>query len=167
MGIADLIPGISGGTIAFIMGFYTPLLEGLKTFNLEAIRLLLTRRWREFDKQVAWRFILTLIAGIGCSIICFASLFHHILQHPSYRVFLYAFFMGLIFASLIFCMRQIRQWEWKNVAGLILGGLITFFMTESSLKQSAEGPYTIQVEIDAVKQSFKNYDHHSHLLTAI
>jgi putative membrane protein len=168
MGVADLIPGISGGTIAFIMGFYTPLLEGLKTFNLEAIRLLLTGRWRDFNEQVAWRFILTLITGIGCSIICFASLFHHILQDPSYRVFLYAFFMGLIFASLVFCMRQIRQWEWKNIAGLILGGLITFFMTESSLKQSADGgPYAIQVEIEAAKQSFKNYDHHTHLLTGI
>ena len=95
MGAADLIPGISGGTIAFIFGFYQPLLENLKTFNLSAFQNLFKGKFKDFFQQVAWKFLLTLVSGIFCALICLVDLFHFILSHEIYRIYLYSTFLAL------------------------------------------------------------------------
>ena len=68
MGSSDLIPGVSGGTICFILGIYTDLIESIRTFNLHALALLAKGRFWLFQKAVAWEFILSLGTGVRCSI---------------------------------------------------------------------------------------------------
>ncbi|MDP1881058.1 MAG: DUF368 domain-containing protein, partial [Parachlamydiaceae bacterium] len=118
MGIADLIPGISGGTVAFILGFYQPLIASLKTLNGTTFQLLLNGKWSELKKQVAWRFLFTLISGMGVALFTFAHFVHVVLDHELYRVYLYATFLGLILASFLFCIKQIQKWNAKIFMGL-------------------------------------------------
>lgn len=141
MGIADLVPGISGGTIAFILGFYQPLLESLKTINGSTFRLLITRQWIHFSQAVAWKFLLTLISGIITSFIIFANLLHFVLSHEVYRVYLYATFFGLICASFVFCLKQIQGWTIKMFMGFCIGVLSSYLLTESTLEHVSRGEW--------------------------
>lgn len=140
MGAADLVPGISGGTIAFILGFYQPLLESLKTLNWNAFKLLFQGRGGDFARQVEWKFLLTLISGIGFSFVFLANLFHFILSQELLRIYFYAVFLGLILASFVFCIRQVGVWNYKTVSGLCAGIMIAFFLTESTLSPSMDAP---------------------------
>ncbi|WP_068468083.1 DUF368 domain-containing protein [Candidatus Protochlamydia phocaeensis] len=166
MGAADLVPGISGGTVAFIMGFYQSLLESLKTINFSTLKLLFTFRFRAFSQQVAWPFLFTLGAGIICSLITLAGLFHSILSHEVYRVYFYGAFMGLILASFVFCLRQIKQWAIGKGIGLIAGALIAYGLTDLTLSPESAGPYAIKMEIRQEKDLF-NYQAQQSLLTQL
>lgn len=167
MGTADLVPGISGGTIAFILGFYQPLLESLQTLNLTAFRCLLTGKWKEMRHLVAWKFLFTLLAGILVAFICFANLFHWILSHEVYRIYLYAAFSGFILASFAFCIRQIKVWNSQNMIGLCLGALIAFLLTDATLASSVGGEFAAPVEIPYQEKPLSNYDYETHLMTGL
>ncbi len=128
MGAADIVPGVSGGTIAFITGIYDTLLASIRSFDLE----LLARLFR-LDIKGAWQhvnggFLLALLAGIGTSIFSLARLFSWILDnHP---VPLWAFFFGLILASAVVLLRQIEGWTPARALCLLVGavgaGIIAF-----------------------------------------
>ena len=128
MGAADIVPGVSGGTIAFITGIYDTLLGSIRAFDLE----LLAQLWK-LDIKGAWQhvnggFLLALLAGIGTSIFSLARLFSWILAtHP---VPLWAFFFGLILASAVVLLRQLEGWTLARVlcllAGAIAAGAIAF-----------------------------------------
>lgn len=168
MGAADLVPGISGGTIAFILGFYTPLLDSLKTLNRSAFQSLLQGQWKVFSQQVAWKFLLTLLAGIACAFISLASFFHFILDHEVYRIYLYATFMGLILASFVFCVRQVQTWSWKLLFGLMVSAFLAYALTSSTLtSSSAKEEYAIEIEIKSTNIALSNYDPNTHLLTGL
>lgn len=132
MGAADLVPGISGGTIAFILGFYRPLLESLQTINIKAFSLLLRGNWGAFSQQVAWRFLATLFAGITTAVIVLANAFHFILGHDVYRIYLYASFLGLVLASFIFCVRQVKKWGRSTAICLVLGSFSAYLLTTTT-----------------------------------
>lgn len=167
MGVADLVPGISGGTIAFILGFYQPLLESLQTLNWSACQSLFKGRWREFSQLVAWRFLLTLLAGIVCAFISFANLLHFILSHEIYRIYLYATFLGLILASFVFCIRQIQEWKRSMIIGLCVGILAAYLLTDTTLVPASEGEFAIPIEINTQHVVLRNYDSSQHLLTGL
>ncbi len=167
MGTADLVPGISGGTIAFIMGFYQPLLESLKTINLTTLKLLVTFQWRRFFQQVAWKFLLTLVGGIACAILGFSSFLHMILSNEVYRVYLYAGFLGLILASFTFCLRQISQWSWKVGAGLLIGILSAYFLTDATLAPQTEGGYAVRINSSYSGSDLSNYSVKEKLLKEV
>jgi putative membrane protein len=132
MGSADLVPGISGGTVAFIMGFYEPLIESLKTINVNSLKLLVTFQFKRFSKAFAWRFLVPLGCGIATAFIMLAGLFHQILGDPTYRVYLYAVFFGLVVASFIFCAKQVKVWNATRIAVLVIGAVIAHLLTSSS-----------------------------------
>lgn len=167
MGAADLVPGISGGTVAFILGFYQPLLESLQTLNWSNFQLLLKGECREFVERVAWKFLLTLIAGILCAFVCLANLFQFILEHEAYRIYLYATFLGLILASFVFCIRQVSLWNGKMVLGLCTGALIAYFLTETTITPTAEGNFAVPIEIESKTVPLRNYDLQENLLTGL
>lgn len=146
MGAADLVPGISGGTVAFIMGIYEGLIGSLKTFNPTTFSLLLRFRFKDFFNAFAWEFLVALILGASCSFFMFAELFDDILNHEEYRVSLYSAFMGLILASALFCARQVKSWDWRKYAALVLGGGIAFILTGTGLALPAlEGEYGVHI----------------------
>lgn len=167
MGVADLVPGISGGTIAFILGFYQLLLESIQTFNGATFRLLFKGKWGEFSQKVAWKFLLTLLAGILCAFLCLANFFHFILSHEVYRIYLYATFLGLILASFIFCIRQIETWNSKMVVGVCIGALAAYLLTDTTLVLAEEGRFAVPVELELQQVPLRNYDSSHHLLTGL
>ncbi|MDH4040826.1 MAG: DUF368 domain-containing protein [Gammaproteobacteria bacterium] len=128
MGAADIVPGVSGGTIAFITGIYDTLLGSIRAFDLALLALL----WR-LDIRGAWQhvnggFLLALLAGIGTSIFSLARIFSWILDH--HPVPLWAFFFGLILASAAVLLRQIEGWTVPRalclLAGAVAAGAIAF-----------------------------------------
>ena len=103
MGAADVIPGVSGGTIAFIMGIYDGFVGSIASINAEAVRLLLKGQFKAFWKHINGTFLVSLIAGIGLSVILLAGLMQTLLT--VYPIQTWAFFFGLIVASSIFILR--------------------------------------------------------------
>lgn len=119
MGAADIVPGVSGGTMAFITGIYDTLLASIRAVDLEFLRLLLRA-----DIPGAWRhvnggFLLVLLLGIATSILSLARLISWILEH--HPVPLWAFFFGLILASAAVLLRQVTRWTAARLACLLAG----------------------------------------------
>jgi putative membrane protein len=119
MGAADIVPGVSGGTIAFITGIYDTLLGSIRSFDLHFLGLL-----GRLDIRGAWRhvnggFLLALVLGIGTSIFSLARLISWVLDN--YPVPLWAFFFGLILASAVVLLRQIEGWTPPRIFCLIAG----------------------------------------------
>jgi len=126
MGAADVIPGVSGGTIAFITGIYDQLLESINSIDATAVKLFFTGRFKEFWKHINGGFLLSLICGIAISILSLAGLMQYLLEHHPIQT--WAFFFGLIVASSIFILKGIEGWNLKAfiwlVAGIVLGIVI-------------------------------------------
>lgn len=121
MGAADIVPGVSGGTMAFITGIYDRLLGALRAFDLHALRLLARRQWRAAWLHVDGTFLLTLLAGILTSVVTMARGITWLLDH--YPVPLWAFFFGLILASALVVLRQVSHWRVNQVLALGFGCL--------------------------------------------
>ncbi|MBA2367925.1 MAG: DUF368 domain-containing protein [Candidatus Protochlamydia sp.] len=167
MGMADLVPGISGGTIAFIMGFYEKLLESLKTINFETLKLFISGRWKEFFERVAWKFLFTLVLGIATAIFSLSGLINGVLGHEAYRVYLYACFFGLILASFVFCLSQLKQWTWQIGLCIVLGVGGAYCLTDATMQSSMEGEFAVYLPLENLPQdaSIKNYNQSTKLLS--
>ena len=126
MGAADVIPGVSGGTIAFIMGIYDDFVGSLAAINGEAVKLLFKGQFKAFWKHINGSFLLSLVIGIGISVISLAGLMQMLLS--DFPIQTWAFFFGLIVASSIFIIRGISGWRLREglllVQGIILGVVI-------------------------------------------
>ena len=121
MGAADVIPGVSGGTIAFIMGIYDKFVASLAAINAEAVKLFFTGRFKEFWRHINGGFLLSLVVGIGISIISLATVMQTLLS--DFPIQTWAFFFGLIVASSIFILRGISGWGLREILFLI-GGVV-------------------------------------------
>lgn len=119
MGAADVIPGVSGGTIAFIMGIYDKFVASLAAINAEAVKMLFTGRFKEFWRHINGGFLLSLAIGIGVSVISLATVMQTLLT--DFPVQTWAFFFGLIVASSIFILRGISGWGLREILFLIGG----------------------------------------------
>ncbi len=119
MGIAELIPGVSGGTIAFITGIYVELLLTLRGIGPELLRLLLAGRVRELWKRANLGFLAVLGIGMLTSVLLLSSLLGWLLEHR--EVQLWAFFFGLIVASVLFIARVVRPWSLPRIAAGLAG----------------------------------------------
>ncbi|MEA3639848.1 MAG: DUF368 domain-containing protein [Lamprobacter sp.] len=127
MGAADVVPGISGGTIAFITGIYEELLDSLKSINPNTARRLFSEGPLAFWQAINGPFLLALLLGIGISIFSLARVFTFLLEH--HAVLLWAFFFGLILASAIYVARQLSSWSIANAAMGIAGAVFAFWIT--------------------------------------
>lgn len=119
MGAADVIPGVSGGTIAFMTGIYEELINSIKSINLSALRLLLTGKFRSFWKTINGNFLLSVVTGIIISIFSLAKLMQFLLVN--YPIEIWSFFFGLILSSTIFILRDIKGFKWYDAVTLALG----------------------------------------------
>ena len=116
MGAADVIPGVSGGTIAFIMGIYDEFVGSIAKIDKQAIKLLFTGKVRQFWKYINANFLLALVAGISVSVVALAGLMQTLLT--DFPIQTWSFFFGLIVASSIFILKGISGW--KVAEGLFL-----------------------------------------------
>lgn len=139
MGGADVVPGVSGGTIALLVGVYMELLESIRNAGSGALlgifrRGGLLRYWR----QMHGAFLLALGLGIATSIFTLASLITHLLEH--HRQLVWAFFFGLIAASIILVAKRIRKWTWARALLLVVGVAIGYFVSTAASTSMPDSP---------------------------
>lgn len=127
MGAADVVPGVSGGTIAFITGIYEELINSIKGINLKALRLFFTGRWLSFWKQINGNFLLAVFAGIAISVLSLAKVLEYLLEHQP--VLIWSFFFGLVLASSYVVSRKITHWIYPKIIALVGGIGIAFYIT--------------------------------------
>ena len=119
MGAANVIPGVSGGTIALITGIFERLINSIKSFNLTALKLFFTGKFKDFAKITDFRFLCSIFIGIIIAVISVAKLFEYLFEN--YPVFIWAFFFGLIIASIFYVGKTIKKWNIWTVLFFILG----------------------------------------------
>ena len=134
MGAADTVPGVSGGTMAFILGVYEDLVFGIRSFDPQALALAIKGRFRELLDHVPWRFLLTLGSGILLAIFTLSSLLSHLLEH--HPGFVFSFFAGLILASILSIGAEI-EWSPSKAAMLALSAGAAFWIVGLNPQQSA------------------------------
>ncbi len=127
MGAADVVPGVSGGTIAFITGIYEELINSIKSIDLEALKLLFTFQLKKFWLKVNGNFLLSVVIGIGISIFSLAKLMTWLLEHHPIQI--WSFFFGLIIASSVLVAKEIKVWKMATILSLIAGILIAYWIT--------------------------------------
>ena len=124
MGVANVIPGVSGGTIALLTGIFERLINALKSFDVEAVRLLLKFKFREFAQHVDFGFLLSVFLGVGVSIISVAKLLEFLFQ--SYPVYVWSFFFGLILVSVWFVGKSIGKIDVAAAVSFVVGAAVAF-----------------------------------------
>lgn len=128
MGGADVVPGVSGGTIAFITGIYETLLNSIKSFDAEAVRLLFRFKIAAFWHHINGNFLLTLLSGIILSIITFAKVIQFLLEY--YPIQLWSFFFGLIIIATYVVAREIFNWSAGTVIAGFIGIAFAYWITQ-------------------------------------
>ncbi len=137
MGAANVIPGVSGGTIALITGVFERLIDAIKSFNITALKLLIQGEFKDFAKYTDLSFLLSLFLGIAVSILSFARLFDFLFSN--YPVFIWSFFFGLILSSVYFVGKTIGKWSWDVILIFIFGlsaAIIVTVLTPASQDDS-------------------------------
>jgi len=124
MGASDVVPGVSGGTMAFILGIYEELINAIKSFDLKSLKLLMTLKIRAFIEHISWQFLLSVGIGILTAIFTLAKALAWLLHNTP--VLIWSFFLGLILASVVTVSRRIKHWQLLTWACL-LGGLIGIY----------------------------------------
>ena len=127
MGAADVVPGVSGGTIAFIVGIYEELVDSIKSIDIKSLKLFFTFKWKDFWKTINGNFLLSLVLGICISVFSLAKLVTHLLVE--YPIFVWAFFFGLVLASTWIVVQDVRQWNWKTIFSFVIGAIVAFYIT--------------------------------------
>lgn len=127
MGAADVVPGVSGGTIAFITGIYDELINSIKSINAASLKMFFTGKWGEFWKMINGKFLLFLLAGIGISVFSLAKIITWLLV--AYPVLVWSFFFGLVLASTWFVGKDVKERNWKTGLGFLLGAALAFYIT--------------------------------------
>lgn len=136
MGAADVVPGVSGGTIAFISGIYEQLLGAISSFNLNALKVLRGQGIQAFWVHVQGTFLTVLFTGILLSVATFARVLQYLLVH--HPLLVWGFFFGLIVASVVYI--------WRQISGHSIGGWL-LLLTGAGLVLASL--YTPQVKIEA------------------
>jgi putative membrane protein len=121
MGAANVIPGVSGGTIALITGIFERLINAIKAFDVEAIRLLFKGKIKDLWQKVDGTFLVAVFAGIAISILSIARLFKSVMESESGTTLLMAFFFGLILVSIFTVGVTVKKWSAGPIIALVLG----------------------------------------------
>ena len=127
IGAANVIPGVSGGTIALITGIFERLIDALKSFNLTSLKLLYHLKFKEFTKYTDLVFLISVFGGAVASIFTFARLLAYLFEN--YPVFVWAFFFGLIIASVYFVGKTIEKINLPVILSFIIGTAIAVWIS--------------------------------------
>lgn len=127
MGTADVIPGVSGGTVAFISGIYDELLHSIKAIDVEAFRLLMKLQIKSFWTKINGKFLITLFAGIVTSLLSLAKLMTYLLTH--HPILIWSFFFGLILVAAPLVLREIKKWSINAIVSFVVGIVVAYYIT--------------------------------------
>lgn len=127
MGAADIVPGVSGGSIALIAGIYQQLLDSINAFNLDNLLLLKSLQIKEFYARVNGNFLVSLLLGIMTSIFALSRVITYLMEvHP---IPLWSFFTGLILVSAFLILKEIKVWNWVIVVSIAIGTAFAWWVT--------------------------------------
>ena len=127
MGIANIIPGVSGGTIALITGIFERMIDALKSFDGVAIKLFFTGKWKAFAGHTDLYFLLAVFSGAALAIVLLARVFGYLFDQ--YPVYIWSFFFGLILASVYFVGKTVEKWRFTVYLFFIIGTAIALIFT--------------------------------------
>lgn len=126
MGAADIVPGVSGGTVAFITGIYEQLIEAIRSVNAKAISALLHGRINESAQEIHFRFLIPLFIGLGCALVSMAGLMNSLMKNAP--VLTWSLFLGLIAGSVLLVSRGVEKWNAAALSSLVLGAIASWFL---------------------------------------
>ena len=127
MGAADVVPGVSGGTIAFVSGIYEELIETINKVNFDTLKILKDQGFKSMWQSINGNFLLTLLFGIATSILSLAKAVKWLLENKP--ILVWAFFFGLVLASVIYIAKQINNWNFVTILVLIFGSALGYYIT--------------------------------------
>ncbi|MFM2198090.1 MAG: hypothetical protein RLZZ505_1522 [Verrucomicrobiota bacterium] len=136
MGVADLIPGVSGGTIAFITGIYGRLIEGIKSFDLEAIRMIFRLDFKGLWQKIPFLFFIPLGLGLVTAVFSLSGFLGYLFQH--HPVELWAFFFGLILGSILLLSRETWQWNIRDWSAFVISTVLTYLLVGLPVMKTPE-----------------------------
>ncbi|MAU72612.1 MAG: DUF368 domain-containing protein [Pseudozobellia sp.] len=127
MGAADVVPGVSGGTIAFISGIYEELISSINNVNLSLIKTLKENGFKSAWQQLNGNFLVALFIGIGISVLSLAKLVSWLLENKP--ILIWSFFFGLVIASILLVGKEVKKWNVATVITLIIGAATAYYIT--------------------------------------
>jgi putative membrane protein len=127
MGAANVIPGVSGGTIALITGIFERLINAIKSLNIKALKLILKADFKGFAVQTDFFFLVYIFAGVGLAIFSLARVFDFLFNN--YPVYIWAYFFGLLLASVYFVGKTISKWSIAVWVSFLVGTFIALIIT--------------------------------------
>lgn len=127
MGAADVVPGVSGGTIAFISGIYEELITSINRINYRALSLLKKQGFISFWNYINGKFLISLLLGIGTSIFTLARFIKWILEHHPVQI--WSFFFGLVLASIFYLFKDLKKWNLSVFLLFLLGAALAYLIT--------------------------------------
>ena len=138
MGAADVVPGVSGGTIAFISGIYEELITTLNSINFSLLKQLKSEGFKSVWKKANGSFLVALLSGVFVSVISLAKGVEWLLEH--HPILLWSFFFGLVFASILYVGKQIkiRLTDLKLVLAMAIGAGVAYFITTLNPSETSD-----------------------------
>lgn len=127
VGIANIIPGVSGGTIALITGIFERLINAIKSFDLGAAKLLFSGKLRAFAEKTDFYFLIAIFAGVFAAIVLLAKVFGYLFVN--YPVYIWAYFFGLVLASVYFVGKRVDRWKTSVIISLIIGTAVAVVLS--------------------------------------
>jgi putative membrane protein len=141
MGAAEIVPGVSGGTIAFITGIYQRLLHAIGAFTPALVKVYREKGLRGLWVRTDAVFLLVLAAGMATSVFTLARLISFALSN--YAIFVWGFFFGLIVASIYLVILEIKEWHLNPALTMVLGTVIGFIVTQFVPLEPDVGPFLL------------------------
>ena len=139
MGAADVVPGVSGGTIAFVTGIYEELINSIRSVDRRFAAMLLRFRFREALNRVQWRFLSTVLAGILLAVVSLASGIQWMLQHKPDLI--WAFFFGLVAASVLVVRKRVVAWRGPTCIAAAVSGLLFYVIVGLVPVKTPDSPW--------------------------
>ncbi len=127
MGAANVVPGVSGGTIALITGIFERLIDAIKSFNLKAAKLLFSFKFKEFAKHTDLYFLIALFSGVLIAVVTLAKLFDYLFIN--YPVYIWSYFFGLVLASVFFVGKTVSKWSLSVIVTFIIGTAVAIVIS--------------------------------------
>ncbi|MDY6990154.1 MAG: DUF368 domain-containing protein [Thermodesulfobacteriota bacterium] len=143
MGASDVVPGVSGGTMAFILGIYEDLIRAIRSFDLHFLRLLFTLKVTNALEHASWRFLLSVGIGILTAIFTLARALSWLLENRPVEI--WSFFFGLVVASAFIVSRHFTRWTLSTVGWIALGATFTYFLVGMVPATTPEAPWFLFV----------------------
>lgn len=145
MGSADIVPGVSGGTMALIVGIYTRLIDAIKSFDLLFFKRLFTFKIKEALHEVDWRFMGVLLSGMACAVLFFTKVVPLQVYMFTDPELVYGLFFGLIVGSIVILVKAIEGFRWIHGLMILLGTAIGFWVVNLVPTETPESPFFIFV----------------------